>query len=134
MRTRPNRFAKLFYDTDWHSRLVSVLKEAKGASRSHEIQEAIVTLELLLSEFDECLHTVTAIQPIPTGIALDFALECVKECIDVNHAKLDLSADGGLALTITERGDREQVLGMARAILRCGLNRAKASIWASEIF
>ena len=68
MRRRPNQFANLVYDGDWHSKLVSVLKLAKEGSRSQEIHRAIATLEQLLSESDECLYTVTATQPVPRGI------------------------------------------------------------------
>ena len=91
MRSRPNRFARLFYDGDWHSRLVSSLKLAKEGGCSQEIQRAIATLEQLLSESDECIHTVTATQPIPKGMAPNFALECVRECIDVTTVEQRLS-------------------------------------------
>lgn len=133
MRRRPNQFANLVYDGDWHSKLVSVLKLAKEGSRSQEIHRAIATLEQLLSESDECLHTVTATQPVPRGIAPDFAMECVEECIDVTPGELKLSIHGELALTITARGDREHVVGMAMSILKCGVNHAKAAIWAAGL-
>lgn len=133
MRSRPNRFVNLFYDGDWHSRLISSLKLAKEGSCSQKIQGAIGTLEELLSESDECIHTVTVTQPIPTGMAPNFALECVRECIDVTPAELTLSADGELALTITARGAREHVYGMAKAILKCGISTARAAIWAADV-
>lgn len=132
MRSRPNRFANLFYDGDWHSRLVSSLKLAKEGSCSQTIQEAIGKLEQLLSDYDECIHTVTATHPVPTGIAPSFAVECVRECIDIAPADITLSNDGDLVLTLTARGAREHVLGMARSILKCGANSAKAAIWASQ--
>lgn len=133
MRSRPNRFANLFYDGDWHSRLISSMELAKKGSRSQEILSAIATLEQLLSESDECQHTVMAVQAVPAGIALEFALDCVRECIDVTPAEIRLSASGELVLTITGRGDYGHVQLMAKSILSCGINRARAAIWVSEI-
>lgn len=106
---------------------------AKKGSRSQEILSAIATLEQLLSESDECQHTVMAVQAVPAGIALEFALDCVRECIDVTPAEIRLSASGELVLTITGRGDYGHVQLMAKSILSCGMNRAKAAIWVSEI-
>lgn len=133
MRSRPNRFSNLFYHGDWHSRLVSSLKLAKEGGCSPEIQGVIVILEKLLSESDECIHTVTVTQTIPIGMAPNFALECVRDCIDVTPAELSLSADGELSLTITARGAREHVLGMAKAILKCGVSTARAAIWVADV-
>lgn len=129
MKNRPNRFRGLFYNGDWHTRLVTALKLAKEGTCSQELLAAIEVLERQLAQTDECVHTVTAIQVVPSSMRAQFLLNHIRQCVDVEPATLLLAQNGDIELTITARGNREHVHSMAEAILSSGLASAKARIW-----
>ncbi|WP_295003511.1 hypothetical protein [uncultured Dechloromonas sp.] len=129
MKNRPNRFRGLLYNGDWYKKLVTALKLAKEGTCSQELLATIEVLERQLSQADECLHTVTAIQVVPSSMRAQFLLNHIRQCVDVEPATLLLAQNGDIELTITARGSREHVHSMAEAILSSGLALAKAKIW-----
>lgn len=133
MGRNPNRFRGLFYNGDWHTKLVRALKLAKEETNSNSILSTIEILEGLLALEDECIHTVTATQNVPPSMGAHFLLEHVGQCIDVEPATLNLAANGAIELTITARGNREHVLDVAKAILSSGLSSAKARLWVDTV-
>lgn len=133
MRTRPNRFRGLFYNGDWHTKLITALQLAKEGTCSQELLATIAVLEHQLAQTDECVHTVTATQTVPPSMGVQFLLGHIERCIDVEPANLQLAPNGEIELTITARGDRDHVLHMAEAILSSGLSTARARIWADTM-
>jgi len=133
MGSNPNRYRGLFYDGDWHTKLVTALKLAKEGTHSKGILSAVEVLERQLAQEDECIHTVTATQTIPPSMRAHFLLEHVGQFIDVEPATLNLATNGDIELTITARGNREHVLDMAKAILSSGLTAANARIWVDTV-
>lgn len=133
MENRPNRFRSLFYNGDWHTKLVTALQLAKEGTCSQELLAAIAVLERQLAQTDECVHTVTATQIVPPSMAAQFVLSHIERCVDVKPATLRLAPTGEIELTITGRGNREHVLSMAEAILSSGLASARARIWVDTV-
>jgi hypothetical protein len=130
MSCRPNRFHGLFYEGDWHKRLVDAIQLAKAETRSNDLLSAMEALEHQLTKTDECVHTVTAIQAVPPSMDVQFLMLHVKRCIDVEPATLQLIPTGEIELTITARGSLRHVQTMATAILSSGLHLAESEIWA----
>ena len=133
MRTRPNRFRGLFYNGDWHTKLITALQLAKEGTCSQELLATIAVLEQQLAQTDECVHTVTATQIVPPSMGVQFVLSHIEQCVDVEPAAIRLNSNGHIELTITARGNRQHVLGMAEAILSSGLSSAKARLWADSV-
>lgn len=129
---RPNRFHNLVADGDWHTRLSTALKLAKNATASQELFASIEVLEHQLSENDECVHTVTMVQPVPLGMDTRFLMKCIELFIDVEPSNLCLTSTGHLELTITARGDQNGVQDMAKLILSHGVAEAKGIMSAAK--
>lgn len=129
MRTRPNRWMKLFYDGDWHTTLTNALRLAREGTRSQEKLAAVTVLERLLAWDDECIHTITFVQPAPPGMDAKFLMKHIEQSIDVEPAALSLSPNEEIELTITARGDWNHVNGMAKAIFSSGVSKANSEIW-----
>jgi len=134
MSCRPNRFRGLVYDGDWHRMLVDAAQLAKAGTRSKDLLAAVEVLEQQLAKTDECLHTVTALQAVPSSIDVQFLMKHIEQCIDIRPATLQLTSTGEIELMITARGSREHVQSMATVILSSGLSRAEAEIWAEVTF
>lgn len=134
MRTRLNPFRGLIYDGDWHTRLVASLKLAKEETGSTEIRIAIEVLEKQLANIDECIHTATAVQDVPVEIEVNFLMKHVRKDIDVELASAQITSSGQIELTLTGRGSRQHVQGMASSILSHALSAARAEIWFNNEF
>lgn len=133
MKNRPNRFRGLYYNGDWHTKLITALQLAKEGTCSQEMLSAIAVLEHQLAQTDECVHTVTATQAVPPSMGAQFVLSHIEQCVDVKPATIRLAPNGEIELTITGRGSREHVLSMAEAILSSGLASSRARIWVDTV-
>ena len=122
--------SSLFYNGDWHTKLLSSLGTAKAETRSQEVRIAIAALEKLLAEHDECIYTLTVIREIPGGLDGSQVLRHVQRIIQDERASAALKFANAIELTLTARGSRRHVLLAANALLTEAISSAKAEVWA----
>ena len=106
---------------------------AKERTGSPTILAAIDALQHQLAQSDECIHTVTVIQAVPPGMDASFLMKQIQESTYILPASLGRTPNGDIELTITTRGTREHVMGVAKFILKNGLLDAESKIWAASM-
>ncbi|WP_295002178.1 hypothetical protein [uncultured Dechloromonas sp.] len=123
-----NLFRGLVYDGDWHTRLCSALALARKGVESAEIMEAIVRLEDLLAQRDECVHKVSVSLDVPDELDPAHTHRQLFEELAAEQGELKLLVPRTLELTITLRGSRSRAEAEARGMLRRALTRHLAGI------
>ncbi len=120
----------IFYNGDWHTKLLSALKPAKVETSSPEVRRAIESLEKLLATSDECIHTVTVMREMPDGLDGTQVMCHVQNIIRGERASAALKFANAIELTLTARGSRRHVVLAANTLLSEGISAAKAEVWA----
>jgi len=100
-------FEELFGTGDWQRDLLREVRVAEESANSPRIREAVALLKEVLLEVDECIHTVTISQPVPTGWDAQFLITHLRnECDD---AQINLANSGEITLIFTRRGSLSYV-------------------------
>lgn len=119
------RFESFMDDGDWHSRLMTALELAEQGTQNDKLRIATANLKELLISIDECRHTVSVQEELPSLIDPVVVLSRVQDALKLTGGKVDLLHPRTIRLTIVWRGSLEHVGHVAKLLLTKALVLAK---------
>lgn len=119
------RFESFMDEGDWHSRLMTALELAEQGTQNDKLRIATANLKELLISIDECRHTVSVQEELPSLIDPVVVLSRVQDALKSTGGKVDLLHPRTIRLTIVWRGSIEHVGHVAQLLLTKALVLAK---------